>query len=297
MLLDMNFTILIVSEDGVCLDILGSVLSPHYNVKTVSVISEAMPLLKNECVDLIILDYSARGKGYGEFLAKIKADEETLKIPVILIGDSSKPENEERGFDLGAADYISKPFRTSIIKIRVENQRRLIRYIKATEELGMLDPLTSIYNRRGFDVRMQLEWLRAIRDKTTLSLAIADVDFFKAYNDNYGHVQGDVLLRSLAKQFVSMLKRPADFVGRWGGEEFVIVLPNTDSEGAFSHLEEIRKSVQQMSIPGLPTATVSIGFSSIIPTMKSSKEELFSQADKALYQAKNSGRNKVEMFK
>lgn len=297
MLLDKNFEVLIISEDRVCLDILGSVLSPHYNVKTVSSINGAMPLLKKECVDLIILDYSARCKGYGEFLTKIKADEETLKIPVILIGDSSKPEDEERGFDLGAADYISRPFRTAIIKIRVENQRRLIKYIKATEELGMLDPLTSIYNRRGFDVRMNLEWLRAIRDKTSLSLAVADVDFFKAYNDNYGHVQGDVLLRSLAKEFLSMLKRPADFVGRWGGEEFVIVLPCTDSSGAFSHLEEIRKSVQQMSIPDLPTATISIGFSSIIPTAKSSKEGFFLQADKALYKAKHAGRNRVEMFK
>jgi diguanylate cyclase (GGDEF)-like protein len=274
----------------------GSILSPHYNVKIANATGKALSLLKSECIDLIILDYSVHGKSCGEFLAKIKSEEETLKIPVILIGDSSRPEDEEHGFDLGAADYISKPFRTSIVKIRVNNQRRLIKHIKVIEELGMLDSLTSIYNRRGFDDRMRLEWLRAIRDKTTLSLAVADVDRFKAYNDEFGHVQGDVLLRSLAKQFVSMLKRPADFVGRWGGEEFAIVLPNTGTEGAFSHLEEIRKSVQLMSIPNLPTATISIGLSSIVPTAKSSIEEFFSQADKALYQAKNSGRNKVVAF-
>jgi len=141
-----------------------------------------------------------------------------------------------------------------------------------------------------------LEWLRAIRDRSCFSLAIADIDYFKAYNDEYGHAQGDVLLRTLAQKITSMLKRPADFVARWGGEEFVIMLPNTTRKGAAAHLEEIRKSIQQMVVPNLPSATISIGIASTIPSINSSVNEIFNMADKALYQAKNTGRNKVCIF-
>ncbi|MDR2580262.1 MAG: diguanylate cyclase [Fibromonadaceae bacterium] len=291
---DKSFCVLVVSEDNACLDITSSILSPYYSVKSANSSYEALKLLKTNDIGLIILDYSTRGKAYGDFLAKIKSSEESMRVPVVLIGDASRPEDEERSFDLGAVDYISKPFRASVIKIRVNNQRRLIKHIKAIEEIGILDSLTSIYNRRGLDNRIHLEWLRAIRDKTCFSLAIADLDHFKKYNDSYGHVQGDALLRNLARQFVSMLKRPADFVGRWGGEEFVIVLPCTEQEGAFAHLEDIRKSVEEMSIPNLPPATISIGLATIIPTKECSIENFFSQADEALYRAKNSGRNRVE---
>jgi len=293
---DKNFSVLIVSSDYVVLDIIGSILLPYYSVERVTSTNEALNMLKSKDINLIVIDYSFKSKDCSDFFANIKSDEETMNIPSVLIGDASSPEEEERAFALGAVDYISKPFRTSIVKIRINNQRLLVKHIKAIEELGMLDPLTGIYNRRGFDNRIRLEWLRAIREKTTLCLAVADVDHFKTYNDSYGHAQGDVLLRVLAKQFVSMIRRPADFVGRWGGEEFVIMLPRTELEGAHLHLEEIRKSVEDMQMSHNPFATISIGVASIVPTADSSIEAFFSQADKALYNAKNSGRNKVCVF-
>jgi len=294
--LDKNFTVLAMSDNYAGLDIINSVLSTYYNVKMATSPEEAMTLLKVVEVNLIILDFGCYSKECYNFLTTIKASEETMRIPVILIGDSSNPEYEEHAFALGVADYIGKPLRSSIVKVRVNNQRLIINQIKAIEELGLRDPLTGIANRRGFDTRIHLEWLRAMRDQTSLSLAIADIDHFKAYNDNYGHVQGDVLLRALAKQIVAMLKRPADFVARWGGEEFVIMLPNTNLKGAIQHSEEIRKSVEKMIIPNLPSATVSVGVASMMPTINSSIEEFFTMADKALYQAKNSGRNKVCSF-
>jgi len=291
--LDKNFCILLVSDNYASLDIINSVLSSYYNVKMATSIDEALILLKVTEMNLVILDSASHSKECSEFLTAIKSSEETMRIPVILIGDSSNPEHEEYAFALGVADYISKPLRSSIVKVRVNNQRLIVRQIKAIEELGLQDPLTGVANRRGFDNRLHLEWLRAVRDKTTLSLAIADIDYFKAYNDEYGHVQGDVLLLALAKQFVAMLRRPADFVARWGGEEFVIMLPNTSLEGAVEHSEEIRTAVQAMIIPNLPAATISIGIASIAPTTRSSIEDFFKSADKALYQAKNSGRNRV----
>lgn len=291
--LDRNFVVLAVSDNYAGLDILSSILSPYYEVKMATSTAEAWILLKGIGINIIILDFVGPSKDCYDFLAKIKSTEETMRIPVILIGDSSNPEYEELGFALGAADYISKPFRASIVKVRVNNQRLLVNQIKAIEELGLQDSLTGISNRRGFDNRIHLEWLRAIRDKVPFSLAIADIDNFKEYNDQYGHIQGDVLLRAIAKQIVSMLKRPADFVARWGGEEFVIMLPNTTFKGAVAHLDEIRKSVQKMVVPNLPSATISIGVASIIPSVNTSIQSFFNMADKALYQAKSLGRNKV----
>ncbi|MCL2101027.1 MAG: diguanylate cyclase [Fibromonadales bacterium] len=293
---DRNFTVLAVSDNYASSDILNSILSSYYNVKIAACAKDALALLKGAEVDLVILDYEYHSKEGHDFLMSIKSAEETLRIPVILIGDSSNPEYEELAFALGAADYISKPLRASIVKVRVNNQRLIVRQIKAIEELGLLDPLTGIANRRGFDSRINLEWLRAIRDKTHFSLAVADIDHFKAYNDDYGHIQGDVLLRAIAKQIVLMLKRPADFVARWGGEEFVIMLPNTNLRGAIMHSEEIRKSVEKMVVPNLPGATISIGVASTIPSSSTSMQGFFNMADKALYKAKHSGRNKVCHF-
>jgi len=293
---DKNFTILIVSDNYACLDILCSILSPYYSVKMVTSTNEAFALLKYEDINLIILDLEIYGKDCCEFLENIKSNEETVRIPVILISDSSQPEYEEKSFALGAVDYICKPFRSSIVKVRVNNQRLIVKQIKAIEELGMQDSLTGIANRRGFDNRIRQEWLRAIRDKASLSLAIADIDHFKNFNDKYGHIQGDVLLRSLASQLVSMQRRPADFVARWGGEEFVMIFPGTELKGIVTYADKIRESVQKMIIPNLPPVTISIGVASIIPSVNTSMEDFFSKADKALYKAKNSGRNKVCCF-
>jgi diguanylate cyclase (GGDEF)-like protein len=290
---DKDFTILIISDNSTSLDILGSILRPYYSVKKVISTSKAFDLLKNENINLVILDMEIHDRDCNDFLVYIKSTKKTMRIPVVLIGDSSRPEYEEKSFTLGAVDYISKPFRSSIVKARVNNQRLIVKQIKAIEELGMLDSLTSVANRRGFDNRIKQEWLRAIRDKTRISLAIADIDHFKSFNDRYGHAQGDVLLCLLAKQLVSMMRRPADFVARWGGEEFVMVFPNTELEGITNYLETIRQSVQEMIIPDLPSATISIGVAAIIPTLNETIEDFFSKADKALYKAKNTGRNKV----
>jgi len=293
---DKDFNILAISDNYTGLDILNSILSPYYSIKIISSVNDALATLNATNVNLIILDCAMYGKeGYG-FLSEIKSREDTMRIPVILIGDTAEPEFEELAFAFGAVDYISKPFRSSIVKVRVNNQRLIVKQIRAIEELGLTDHLTGIPNRRGFDNRVHLEWLRAIRDKTCFSLAIADIDLFKAYNDEYGHMQGDVLLHNLAQKITSMLRRPADFVARWGGEEFVIMLPNTTCKGATIHAEEIRKSVQEMKVPNLPSATISIGVASTHPTLNSSVNEVFNMADKALYQAKNTGRNKVCFF-
>ncbi len=173
----------------------------------------------------------------------------------------------------------------SLVKERtaeIEAQR------KQLERLSMMDQLTDIPNRRNFDERLSVEWRRAIREKTHLSLLMLDVDRFKMYNDAEGHQQGDVALKTVAKSIEQMIKRPSDLVARWGGEEFVVLLPNTDFKGAIGVAESIRQNVNKAT-----TVTVSIGVNTQIPEQSDSLDHFISAADNALYKAKKAGRNRV----
>ena len=162
---------------------------------------------------------------------------------------------------------------------------------------GMKDQLTGIPNRRCFDKRIDLEWKRATRDKTNVSVLMLDVDKFKNYNDEFGHPQGDIALQAVANVILKSAKRSFDFAARWGGEEFVVLLPSTDSSGAIRVAEKIREEIANTIIPrddGQESGvTVSIGISSQIPTPKSTIRGLIDKADAALYTAKKTGRNRV----
>jgi diguanylate cyclase (GGDEF)-like protein len=170
-------------------------------------------------------------------------------------------------------------------------------YIRTIENLIMTDQLTGIPNRRNLDERMFTEWNRAIRDHMPISILMIDVDKFKNYNDTYGHQQGDVVLQTVAKIFTQTLMRPTDFAARWGGEEFIVLLPNTNLNGAMNIAEHIRASVEDTLIPcgdGSTTrVTVSIGVNSLTPIPNISVDLFISSADEALYTAKRTGRNKV----
>ncbi|MDR1811977.1 MAG: diguanylate cyclase [Candidatus Fibromonas sp.] len=156
------------------------------------------------------------------------------------------------------------------------------------EHISMTDQLTDIPNRRNFDNRLDLEWRRAIRDKLPISFMILDVDRFKVYNDTHGHQKGDLVLKSVASGIRQMIKRPGDFAARWGGEEFVVLLPNTNSKGALNVAESIRLNIEKTTV-----VTVSIGVNTQIPEHGTSLDHFISAADDALYKAKETGRNRV----
>ncbi len=170
------------------------------------------------------------------------------------------------------------------------------------KRLASIDYLTQIPNRRTFDEVLLQEWTRARREKTTLSLAMLDLDFFKHYNDHYGHTAGDECLRSIAGALQQSLRRPADFCARYGGEEFAVVLPNTDSAGAMNVLEQMRQTVMALSIGHgfslvASTMTISAGCVSEIPTAGSRASDMLNKADRALYQAKLQGRNQIVLHR
>jgi len=295
-----EYTILITDDEKMNVEILGSILSPMYNLfismngpRTLAIANEHAP-------DLILLDIIMPGMSGFEVITKLKESDVTNKIPVIFITGLRSSEDEEKGLFLGAVDYITKPFNKSIVKARVNTHIKIIDQMRTIERIGLLDPLTKIANRRGFEERLSAEWRRALRERTPISFLMMDVDKFKNYNDTFGHQQGDAALKAVAEISVKTLKRPVDFAARWGGEEFVILLPGTDIDGAAEVAEGIRRHVEASVILTEGEAetriTVSIGVNSGIPDADTPTADFLNKADQALYKAKESGRNRVVKF-
>jgi len=253
-------------------------------------------------------------------IQQYRADEVLRNVPVIVLSSKEDPKLKAHGFATGANDYMVKlPDKLELVaRVRYhssahisrlqrdqafmflrQSQRELAEANVQLQKLAALDGLTGIANRRRFDETIQLEWQRGQRDKQPLTLLLCDVDFFKRYNDSFGHQAGDLCLKKVAAVLTEHLKRPADLAARYGGEEFAIVLPETELEGAMVVAEACRRHLEALAIENpnaeteLSSVTMSIGVASVVPSPKSSLEELIAQADRALYAAKRAGRNRV----
>jgi len=290
--------VLVVDDEKTNLTVLNHILSPDYTVFTAKSGSIGLRRAVDDKLDLILLDIIMPDINGFELLLRLKQDHETRDIPVIIITGLSAEGDEEKGLLLGAVDYITKPFKNAIVRARIRTHLQVLRQMRMIERLGMIDTLTNIPNRRSFDDRMEMEWRRAVRNKTEISLLMLDVDKFKVYNDTYGHPQGDVLLKTVAGIFAAAVRRPADIAARVGGEEFCVLLPDTHIDAALKIAETIRAAVEKERVPAgdagvLTSATVSIGAACFKPTEGDSAAEFVEEADKRLYAAKNSGRNRV----
>ena len=290
-------TILIIDDEKSNLMYLNSILSADYSIFVAKCGHEALKKAKELLPDLILLDIIMPDIDGYAVLAELKSSELTHEIPVIFITGLDRNEDEEKGLSLCAADYITKPFSAAIVRLRVSNQMRLINQMRAIKRLSMTDQLTGIANRRSFDQQISLEWRRAMRHQTPISLLMIDVDHFKTYNDTYGHQQGDIVLIVVAQTLSLALKRPADLASRWGGEEFAVLLPSTDLDGAMTIAEFVRINVENAVIQcpngAISNVTVSIGENTQIPLLGDSIDEFISKADTALYTAKKMGRNRI----
>jgi len=293
-------SVLIVDDETGDIIALTNMLSQDYTVYVEKNGQDAIWLAKEYQPDVILLDIDMSETDGYETLAKLKSDEDTQQIPVILFSGIINAEHEEKALDLGASDYISKPYAMSIVELRVKNQIRVVNQLRMINHLSTTDQLTGIPNRRSFNLQVNKEWGRNMRDQKPLSLMILDIDMFKVFNDTYGHQQGDEVLRIIATALKESLRRSSDFAARWGGEEFVILLPNTDMNGAIINAERIRESIEQITIAVSNAhsvgVTVSIGVATLTPSQEVSPNELISQADRALYSAKEKGRNMVCKF-
>jgi diguanylate cyclase (GGDEF)-like protein len=272
-------------------------------------------------IDLILMDVFMPGMDGIKACSRIKEVERLKDVPVIMVTGSTEPEDLQLSFSSGAVDYVTKPINKIELLARVRSTLRLkyemdsrkakerelvelTRQLEAAnlilQSISLKDGLTGIQNRRYYDERIEHEWKRAERDNTPISLLLIDIDFFKAYNDTYGHQAGDECLKIVARTLHEVLKRPADFVARYGGEEFVAVLPETDIEGALKLAEVMRSRVEDLGL--LHTAskvagvvTICIGVAGLAPSKGYSYSMLVNEADNALYNAKRDGRNRANV--
>jgi len=290
-----KYSILVVDDEVSNIIILSDILEPEYDVSVLRDGRDVVDTVKSDMPDLILLDIVMPEMDGYEVIRALKKSKMTKDIPVIFITGLDDIEAEETGLVLGAADYIAKPFHEPIVKLRVRNQIKILDQFRTILRLSMHDQLTGLPNRRNFESRMTYEWSRAQREQTPLSLLMIDVDKFKEYNDSHGHQQGDSALITVVSAFGKALKRPGDFAVRWGGEEFIILLPNTDLKGAMEVAEQVRKSVEDAVVPGDcgQNVTVSIGIHTWVYGDGGTIDELIANADFALYEAKHQGRNKV----
>jgi len=293
-------SILIVDDELLNLKMLRSILHDEYTVFTAKDGQTAIEIATDEKPDLILLDILMPEMDGYEVLTKLKNDTETRHIPVIFITGLDSKSEEEKGLSMDAADYISKPFSPGIVNLRVKNQIQIVNQIRTIEMLSNLDQLTQIPNRRSLDQQLLSEWGRSIRENIPLSLMMIDVDKFKVYNDTYGHLQGDRVLKMIAEAIYVTLHRAGDYAARFGGEEFCVLLPGADIEGAMLVAEQVRKAIESLVFhceDGTSAkVTISVGVHSLIPTVTDTIPELVAKADNALYAAKEAGRNCVRKY-
>ncbi|MGL1862196.1 MAG: diguanylate cyclase [Pseudodesulfovibrio sp.] len=292
--------IMIVEDIKANIRLLEKRLSKEYECLSAVNGEDALAVIRRERPDLVLLDIQMPGIDGFEVCRRLKADEATMHIPVVFLTSLSEDEDETKGLELGAVDYITKPFRMPIVKARIRNHLELKKIRDLLEQQAFIDGLTCIPNRRRFDEVLDREWYRAMRAQTPLSLILMDIDFFKKYNDNYGHKQGDTCLQQVAQTLSNSMQRTSDFVARYGGEEFVAILPETDSEGALLIADEIREALTELGIPhefsdAAPHISLSQGIATFIPNQNQQPSDLIESADKLLYAAKEEGRNQAKV--
>jgi diguanylate cyclase (GGDEF)-like protein len=292
--------ILIVDDTKINRDFLAGVLQAQYKVIVAKRGEQALKAAQKEQnqPDLILLDIIMPGMNGYEVCQRLKENPLTQNLPVIFVTSMDDIDDETKGFALGAVDYISKPVSPPILLARVKNHLRMKRKSDLLEQLASLDGLTEIPNRRSFDENLRREWNRARRSASTLSLVMMDVDYFKQYNDNYGHGAGDECLKQLANALTGAINRPSDFIARYGGEEFCAILPETDREGARKIAESFRLAVADLAMAHdysevSQQVTISVGTATTTVSEAHAADALLKLADDQLYSAKMQGRNRT----
>ncbi|PVZ20685.1 MULTISPECIES: diguanylate cyclase domain-containing protein [unclassified Pseudomonas] len=303
-------TLLIVDDDVSCIRTLSKALAGLGQIIFATNGQAAVSLALQRQPDVILLDAEMPTMSGFEVCQALKADPLLRETPIIFITSHTESTTEEAGLALGAVDFIGKPIRPSIVAARVKTHLRLKLAIDQLNLQAQTDSLTGLRNRRALDERIEHEWQSVLRHQRPFSLLLLDIDFFKRYNDHYGHLAGDECLTAVAKALDTCIERTTDLVARYGGEEFAVILPETAADGARLLAKKIVDSIRSLNLPhaasDLGWVTVSVGAASFDshsagwdllgkpsrhPGFKLSVSDLLGVADKALYAAKHAGRN------
>ena len=290
--------LLIIDDEPIIIEFLRSVLEDAYTLLTATNAFDGLAIARAEVPDLILLDIAMPGVDGYELCGTLKKDSLTRAIPIIFITALTSGDHETKGLKAGAVDYIAKPINPDVVKARVGNHMELKKQRDYLESLALVDSLTGILNRRGFDLHYDREWRRSARSKSPLSLIMIDIDDFKLYNDHYGHLAGDDCLKNVARILKEVPRRGGDLLVRYGGEEFVALLPDTPFESLRFMAEKFRSAVEEVQIPHCGSSvakvvTISVGAATAIPEPRTFPFTLVDKADQLLYRCKTEGRNRV----
>jgi diguanylate cyclase (GGDEF)-like protein len=260
--------------------------------------AQTIQICRAELPDLILLDVVMDDIDGHEVCRRLKADPLTSAIPIIFVTSQNQEADEVIALGLGAVDFITKPINPVIVRARVRTHLTLKLQGDLLRASALLDGLTGVANRRKFDEDVQTDWRQCLRETAPLSLILIDIDYFKLYNDRYGHQAGDNCLKLVARALSETLRRPYDKLARYGGEEFACLLPKTKLAGASAMAERMQARVSELRVEHLGSdvdqvVTISLGVASMVPTPSETPELLLKAADQQLYEAKRTGRARV----
>lgn len=292
--------LLIVDDQPVNILALNTLFETDFDVLMATDGETAVRIAQERTPDTILLDINMPGVSGYEVCERLAKDESTKDIPIIFVTGETEEHVEEHVFDIGGVDFITKPINPAIVRARVLTHVLLKLQMDKIKDIAHIDGLTGLYNRRRFDEALNFYWRLSIREDRPLSLLMIDVDYFKNYNDHYGHVAGDEALKMVAEVLRSSLRRTSDMCCRYGGEEFACLLPFTDAKGALDRAKLILKDIAEKGLVHEFSATaeyltVSIGVSSLNDDTQS-EMILLNQSDEALYMSKHSGRNRASLY-
>lgn len=290
--------LLLVDDQPINIQVLHPIFAADYQIFMATNGAQALAICRNNPPDLVLLDVVMPGMDGFEVCTQLKADSTTCNIPVIFVTAHDDATQETHGLDVGAVDFISKPVNPAVVRARVKTHLILKFQSDIMRKLVYLDGLTGVFNRRYFDQQLAVEAARAVRNQLALSVIMLDVDFFKFYNDHYGHQAGDDCLRQIAQTLKSGLKRPADLVARYGGEEFACILPETNFDDAMALASTLEQRIRDKNMPHehsqtAQIVTISLGVAGMNSNAQATATELLALADAQLYKAKKSGRGRA----
>jgi diguanylate cyclase (GGDEF)-like protein len=296
--------VLVVDDDITTIKFIAQAIRDEYEVIFALSAQECLHKANSELKPaLILLDVKMPDVDGFQICDQLKSSQETNHIPVVFLTSAKLAADQVRGFEVGATDYITKPINTKILRARLKAHIRQSRDLKNLEELVLTDALTGVANRRKFNEAISSDWKLGVRDQKPISLLMIDIDDFKRFNDHYGHPEGDKCLIAVANTLRKSIERPIDMLARIGGEEFVILLPDTDLDGAEFIAQKVINAFHSLSYPHSESrvrdiVTLSIGISCTTPSLEDQSEQLIYAADKALYKAKHDGKDcfRVEKF-
>jgi diguanylate cyclase (GGDEF)-like protein len=290
--------LLVVDDQPVNIQILFEIFQRDHEVYFATSGKQTIEMAQKNLPDLILLDVVMPDMGGLEVCRLLKRDPDTREIPIIFVTAQDSAEDETKGLEAGAVDFITKPVNPAVVRARVQTHLTLKAQADQLRSMVFIDGLTGVANRRRFDECLNVEWNRCRRHNKSLGLFMIDIDHFKKYNDLYGHQAGDICLQQVAAILQEQVGRSYDLVARYGGEEFVCLLPGIKLSNALDKAHKMVQALFDRALPHAaseiaPVVTVSLGVAVTVPDEIRQPGALVAGADAQLYRAKDSGRNRA----